>query len=356
LFRSNGFLPQVPVHPIGFIRKTGFLSVVVRTVIHVTISEQYQDLTDDEARKVISDVVASGEPPAAEQIESLTDNALTLLLRTTTSGIARLEAVQVCATAALCRRREDAAEAKKELAQALNINPKNADAMIEASQALTSNMPKTFRLMQDGQLTLDRASKVTQAARRLTDVASRATDAEVAPRLADKNPTQVRKAAYYAAQKADPAGAKPGSSGSDGDREAQLCRRRKKTGLTLSSRNSDTATLTLSGVPTKDATEAVARINQAAEARKTHDEPRSIDELCADVALELLLAPHNGMPQRQAGTSQPRRPDHVSRRKPRRGRAGRSRRQSRKASKSQNRRAERRAATKFRRSARRRRQ
>jgi len=322
------------------------LSVVVRTVIHVTISKQYENLTDDEARKVISDVVTSGEPPAAEQIEGLTDNALKLLLRTAASGIARLEAVQVSATAVLSRRREDPADATEELAKALNINPNSADALVTASQALTSNMPKTFGLMQDGQLTLDRASKVTQATRCLTDVASRATDAEVAPRLTNKNPDQVRKAAYYAARKVDPEGTRE---------EARTAPRRKKTGLTISCRNAETATLTLNGVPTKDATEALARITQAAEARKTPDEPRSIDQMSVDVALELLLAPHGGTPEPPADGSPPRRRDRVSRLKPRPSRTRRSRRKSRKAS-AASRRAEGRSGAKQRRATRRRRQ
>ena len=328
--------------------------MVVRTVIHVTISEQHQDLTDDEARKVISDVVTSGDPPAAEQIEGLTDSALRLLLRAAASGIARLGAVQVRATAVLSQRRKDPDDAKKELARTLGINPKTADDLITTSRALTSTMPKTFGLMQDGELSLDCASKVTQVTRRLNDVASRATDAEVAPRLADKNPTQARKAAYYAAGKVDPEGVKS-SAGFDCDRKANPSRRRNKTGLRISSRNPDTATLTLSGVPTKDATDAITRINQAAEARKTAG-GRSIDELCIDVALELLLAPHSGMPQRQAGSSRPRRQDNVSHPKPRHGRAGRSRRQSHKTVKSHHRRAEHRADKKLRRSTGRRRQ
>ncbi len=302
---------------------------------------------------MISHVIASGEPLAAERIEGLTDEGITLLLQATAAGIARLEAVQVRVTAEFSRRREDPADARKELAKTLKITTKSADELIKASRALTTTLPQTYAMMQDGQVTFDRASKVTKATRYLTYDAMRSADAEVAPRLVDKNAEQACRAAYYAAQKVKPENTNPDAPGSDDSPRPR--RRRKKCGLALSSQNADSATLTLSGVPVKEATRAFSKISQAAEVLMTPDEQRSLDQLCAAVALELLLAASDGDPGRPVRSAPPRRPGTDSRPKPRSGRGRRSRRQSGKAGTAQRRRAERRAAAARRRSARRKR-
>ena len=306
--------------------------MVARTVVGMTISAPPRDLTDDETRRVISRVVTSGKPLVPEQIADLTDNTLMRLARAAGAAgasIARLEAIQVRVTALLTRRNQDPADTQAKLAQALNLSALRAGSLVAASQSLTTRFPKTFEMMENGLLDFEHAAKVSQATKRLSDDVARAIDAEVAPRLMGKNPDQVGKAAYYAARKVAPAGV---NSRSASTASARRRGRHATESLTLSSRNSTSATLTLAGIPTETAVAAFAGINEAAKARKSSGESRSLDQLCADVAIEQLLAVQekDGQP-RPPRSAPPGRSNEGSHPKSRRGRGGRSRRQSRKA-------------------------
>jgi len=229
--------------------------------------------------------------PRSEQIERLTDNGIVRVMQAAASEIARLEALQVRGAATLSRRRRNPRSTEAELSLALCITTRRAGAMTAAAEALTTRLPGTFELMERGLLDLYRALKVTDATAWLSDEAALIADAKLAPRLVGKNATQVRKAATYAAKTADP----------EGDERRTRERRAGRT-FTLAHQKSGTATLKLDDAPVEKAVTAYTRIDRLARSLKTGDEPRTLDQLRADVALDLLLcAEVAGTPPRVEG-------------------------------------------------------
>ena len=250
------------------------------------------DLFDDEAREVIAGLFDPGERVrrvATTRLEGLSDNGIVRVLKFAAAEIAQLEAMQVRDAAVLARRRRDRTDTAAEVALALCLTDSFAGAFVSAAESLTTRLPQTFALMERGQLNLFRAMKVTDATDWLPDDAARTADAVLAPRLrpkpgqAGKNATQVRKAAAYAAQQADPEGAK---------RRTDQAREDRK--FTLTHQESGTATLSLDDAPVEKAIAAYGRVNRMAKTLKTKDEPRSKDQLRADVALDLLLSADGG--------------------------------------------------------------
>jgi hypothetical protein len=218
-----------------------------------------------------------------EQLEGMTDNGLVRAAQEAAREIARLEAIQVRAAGLLARRRRNPRSVEAEFALALCISKTYAGAFVSAAEALTTRLPKTLGLMERGQLNLYRAMKVTDATAWLSNDAARIADAALESRLPGKDATGVRKAATYAAAMADPEGAK--------HRETQ---RRESRSLTLIHQDSGTATLSLDDAPVEKAVAAYARVDRLAKTLKTRDEPRTLDQLRADIALDLLLCADGG--------------------------------------------------------------
>ena len=252
----------------------------------MSVAEDYaQDLVDCEAREVVAGVLGSERAlrVSAERIESMSDNGIVRVMRQAAAEIARLEAMQVRGTAALARRRGNARSTEAEVALALCLTPVFAGALVSAAESLVSRFPRTLELMERGKLSLFRAMKVTEATAWLSDDAARAADAALVTRLPGKDPTGVRKAATYAAGKADPEGSDRRSAESRASRA-----------LSLTHQESGTATLSLENAPVEKAVAAYARVDRMAKSLKTRDEPRTLDQLRADVALDLLLCAEGG--------------------------------------------------------------
>lgn len=245
----------------------------------MTVTERFaHDVLDDKAREVIAQYLGTGDRASCDQIEQMTDNVVVHVLQAAASEIARLEALLIRGTATVLRRRESPRSTEAELSLALAVTPAQAATMVASAQALTTRLPDTFALMERGLLDLHRATKVTDATAWLSDEAALVADAALAPRLLGKNSTQVRKAASYAAKVADPEG--------DARRTRE---RRERRSLSLSHQELGTARLTLDDAPAEKAVAAYARVDRMAKALKTQDEPRTLDQLRADVALDLLL-------------------------------------------------------------------
>ncbi|WP_245573243.1 DUF222 domain-containing protein [Amycolatopsis benzoatilytica] len=201
--------------------------------------------------------------------------------------IAQLQALQLRCLAALRRRRPDQRELACELALALHITDTRAGAMLSAADALTERLPRTLRLMDQGELDLYRAMKVTIGTSRLSDHHAQLVDVLLEPRLADKNPTQIRKATAYAATKIDPDGA-----------ANRMTQRHSERRVMLHHQSEGISQLTVDNVSTDKATAAYLRIDRIARSLKTGSEKRTLDQLRADVAVDLLLTGKGGVPER----------------------------------------------------------
>ena len=64
--------------------------------------------------------------------------------------------------------------------------------------------------------------------------------------------------------------------------------------MTLTHQESGTAALAIDDAPVEKAVAAYRRIDRAARALKTRDEPRTLDQLRTDVALDLLMGHAHG--------------------------------------------------------------
>ncbi|MGW3964477.1 DUF222 domain-containing protein [Amycolatopsis sp. NPDC005003] len=220
-------------------------------------------------------------------LQRMKDDQVVDLIRDTDAEISKLQALQLRAIADLSVRRRQAPSASSEVALALSITEHRASAIVSAANALIARLPRMLNLMDDGRLDLYRAMKVTDATAWLSRDHVHVVDATLEDRVPGRNATQVRRAAAYAAAQADPEGAALRT-------ERKLVERR----LTLHHQDAGVTNLSVNNAPTEKATAAYARVDQAARALKTPDEPRTLDQLRADVAIDLLLSGTGGPSER----------------------------------------------------------
>ncbi|WP_410591372.1 DUF222 domain-containing protein [Amycolatopsis sp. lyj-23] len=220
-------------------------------------------------------------------LQHMKDDQVIGLIRDTDGEISKLQALQLRAIADLSVRRRRAPSASSEVAMALSTTEHRASAIVSAANALIARLPRMLNLMDDGRLDLHRVMKVTDATAWLSGDDVRVVDATLEDRVPGKNATQVRRAATYAAAQVDPEGAALRT-------ERKLVERR----LTLHHQDTGVTHLSVNNAATEKAAAAYARVDQAARALKTPDEPRTLDQLRADVAIDLLLSGKGGPSER----------------------------------------------------------
>ncbi|MFJ4103063.1 HNH endonuclease signature motif containing protein [Amycolatopsis japonica] len=235
-----------------------------------------ESLTDPEMLAAVNDAA-----------NMLNDKDSVALAQAASAGIARLEAVRFRALAQLNRHREGARSVAQEVAFALSVTDNHAGAIVAAADALTTRLPRTLNLMDEGKLAGFSAMKVATATTWLSDEDARAVDALLEERIGDKTPDQVRKAANHAANTIDPEGA--------GKRTE-----RHREGRRLSLRHGEigVASIEVEDGPVEKVAAAYQRIDREARALKTTEEPRTLEQLRADVALDLLLGGQGGASER----------------------------------------------------------
>jgi hypothetical protein len=246
--------------------------------VHQLLTSTNAQANDDELPLSLRSFRA--DPNSLQQME---DDQVVDLIRDAEAEISKLQALQLRAIADLSVRRRRASSASSEVALAMSITEHRASAIVSAANALIARLPRMLNLMDDGQLDLYRAMKVTDATSWLSGDHVRIVDATLEDRVPGRNATQVRRAAAYAAAKVDPEGAALRT-------ERKLVERR----LALHHQDTGVTNVSINNVPTEKATAAYARVDQAARALKTADEPRTLDQLRADVAIDLLLSGTGG--------------------------------------------------------------
>ncbi|MFF4593719.1 DUF222 domain-containing protein [Amycolatopsis sp. NPDC001319] len=257
----------------------------MRIVAAMTKSKSATTVTDDSNSPETADLdfLLRAMQGNLEIFERLQTGQLMQVAKEAGHQIARLQALQLHCLAGLRRRRSDARELASEVALTLHLTDNRAGAMISAAEALASRLPRTFRLMDSGFVDLYRAMKVTEGTVWLSDQHARIVDTLLEDRLSDKNPTQIRKATAYAAMKTDPEGA-----------ANRVTQRRAERRTVLHHQSEGISQLSIDNARTEKATAAYLRIDKIARALKTSDEKRTLDQLRADVALDLLLTGKGG--------------------------------------------------------------
>ncbi|WP_410665399.1 DUF222 domain-containing protein [Amycolatopsis sp. lyj-84] len=218
---------------------------------------------------------------------TLGDEECVALAQAVSADIARLEAVRFRAVAQLSRHREGARSVVQEVAFALSVVDGHAGAMVAAAEALTTRLPRTLGLMDQGKLSGSGAMKVAAATAWLSDENALAADALLEDRLPGKNSDQIRKAAGHAALSVDRDGA-----------ARRVERHREGRRLTVRQGETGVASIEVEDGPVEKVTAAYVRIDREARALKTGGETRTLDQLRADVALDLLLGGQGGKSER----------------------------------------------------------
>ncbi|WP_039916047.1 HNH endonuclease signature motif containing protein, partial [Amycolatopsis azurea] len=131
------------------------------------------------------------------------------------------------------------------------------------------------------------AAKVAAATAWLSDENARAVDAVLEDRLAGRNTEQIRKAASHAAGVVDKEGAARRTEHNRAGRRLRV--RQGESGV---------ASIEVEDGPVEKVTAAYTRIDREARALKTGGETRTLDQLRADVALDLLLGGQGGSRER----------------------------------------------------------
>ncbi len=220
-------------------------------------------------------------------LNSLDDNDSVAVAVAASAGIARLEAVRFRAIAQLSRHRDGVGSVVQEVAFALSVVDGHATGLVTTAQALATRLPRTLDLMDQGHVSGFGATKVAAATAWLSDDDALAADALLEDRLPDKNTDQIRKAANHAAITIDPDGATRRSEHSRAGR--RLVARQGDAGV---------ASIEIEDGPAEKVNAAYLRINREAHALNTSAETRTLDQLRADVALDLLLSGQGGTSER----------------------------------------------------------
>ncbi|UUV36119.1 HNH endonuclease [Amycolatopsis roodepoortensis] len=216
-------------------------------------------------------------------LDSLEDGDAVAAAVAASEGIARLEAVRFRALAQLSRHRGGAGGVVQEVALGLSVVDGHAAGLVSTAEALTTRLPCTLGLLDRGKVGGYGAMKVAAATAWLSDDDARAVDKVLEDRLPGRNSEQVRKAANHAAMMADREGAA---------RRAE----RHRAGRRLSIRHGEAgvASIEVEDGPVEKVAAAYTRIDREARALKTGGETRTLDQLRADVALDLLLGGQGG--------------------------------------------------------------
>ncbi|MEU3626025.1 HNH endonuclease [Amycolatopsis coloradensis] len=220
-------------------------------------------------------------------LNSLDDKDSIFVAREATAALARWEAVRYRALSRLSELRGGARSVVQEVAMTLSLVDNFAGSLVSTGVALTSRLPRTLSLLDRGLVGGYSAQKVAEATAWLSHEDSLVVDAKLESRLPKKNSTQVRKAANYAANKADPVGAgKRSKQSRDGRR------------LAVAQGEAGVASIEVVDGQAEKVNAAYRRIHQEAKALKNHGDTRTMNQLRADIALDLLLSGKGGAAER----------------------------------------------------------
>lgn len=193
------------------------------------------------------------------------------------SDMARLEALQLQAIASFGRQRSDLREAAAELALVLSIGENVARKKLELANALVTRLPNTLAAMENGVIDGYKASKVAEPTTWMSDEQAHQVDALVAPKLEGRDASWIRRATTAAVHRVDSDGA-----------ATRARRRRTERRVELLHGDDGMATL-LADLPAEVASAAYARIDRHAHTLRGNGEPRTLDQLRADVFADILL-------------------------------------------------------------------
>ncbi|WET83207.1 DUF222 domain-containing protein [Amycolatopsis sp. QT-25] len=220
-------------------------------------------------------------------VDSLDDRDSLQLAKKASIALARIEALRYRALSRLSKVRGGVRSVVQEVAMELSLVDGYAGSLVATGVASTSRLPRTLSLMDRGKVGGFAAQKVAEATAWLSDEDSLAADAALESRIPDKNSEQVRKAASYAATRADRSGA-----------ERRVAERRAGRRLSMAQGEAGVASIEVVDGPVEKVAAAYRRIHREAHALRNQGDTRTMDQLRADIALALLLGGQGGVSER----------------------------------------------------------
>ncbi|WP_228004286.1 DUF222 domain-containing protein [Amycolatopsis sp. YIM 10] len=216
-------------------------------------------------------------------MESLVLEEILLELKSDYAEIARFEARAARRVVSFVRASSVRRGVAEELVMALCLTKFKAHALIGHAEGLVERFPLVLGLVEEGRVPMASAVAVNDAAAWLDDEKAPVVDEVMAGRLVGKNPTAARRSATAAVARADPEGF-----------EERVRKQRQASGFYLHHGDSGVAGLSLENAPVEKATAAYVCVDRQARLLKTPGETRTLDELRADVALDMLLGKQFG--------------------------------------------------------------
>jgi hypothetical protein len=206
------------------------------------------------------------------------DDTALAAIKTVDGVIARAPAMQLqCIRRFTEHRFADDHYAAGEIAMELTWTRRHTQNQVALAHQLTQNLPKTLARMRAGEINRDKASALAELTETLDCDARRQVEEKVLAKAGNRSTRWLRETARREILKVDPTAAE--------------CRRaERKRERRMEKYPSDDGMSWLSFyLPAEKAEAIYRRVNAIAKGAKTRQDPRSIDEVRADVAVGLLL-------------------------------------------------------------------
>ncbi|OLT40583.1 hypothetical protein BJF85_05245 [Saccharomonospora sp. CUA-673] len=192
-------------------------------------------------------------------------------------AISHAQATYVHALAKFAAERPKTADISAELAVVLAESEHTVRKELDWAEQLTTRLPATMNALTEGVVDLRKAAKVANQTAVLRNELAAAVDREIADKLPHRDAEGIRRVAYRSVQRVDPDGA-----------ETRAEQRRSDRKVTLKHQE-DAMALLSAYLPAEQASAAYARIDRAAQRLRTEDDPRTLDQLRADVVADWLV-------------------------------------------------------------------
>jgi len=230
---------------------------------------------DDDRVLVAGSVPGLADLPVAELGDDAALRALAELERLK----ARVDAQQlrVLARFAELRPGRDREFAGDEVAVELRLTCAAAGHRMDLAETLTARLPATFAALQRGEIDLGRARVLAELTRPLSDGDARRVEERVLPRAPEQNSSQLRQSTRRAVIKVDPEGA---------ERRHRRCLADRRVGV--APREDGMADLSIFGAA-HDIAAAFEHIDRLARMSRGGGDERTLDQIRADTALDLLM-------------------------------------------------------------------
>jgi hypothetical protein len=228
---------------------------------------------------VLSACIDDAAPSFSDDLSGLSEDALLERVRHFHAEVARAQCAELEVLAELARRRDAEGSGEfvgEEVALALDMTSASAANWVALSRNL-ERFPLTHQLFADGQVDLPHVKAIIEVLRDLPEELCDHIEEQALTAAEGRTVSQPRALMHRRVRKADP--------------EAARQRTRQKLAeraLRVYDQQDDTACLTLTGLPAARAEAVFQRLSAVARGMKADENARTIDQLRADLSLQLL--------------------------------------------------------------------